>query len=801
MQRSNRNLISRDRVVCGAGRKSSLFCLRGRVAQCLLTVLVVNTILFSGCGGGVTSNDPPQSSTMSGNWQFSMTNPDTSGQYPSDALYSLQGGFLLQSNGTVTGQAAYYIYGVSQSDGAWAVCDSGSATITGTSDSQGVTLTALTGSQTITLQGTLDSNGLTTHGTFTTAGGTAPGFVSCGQAASGLAWHASLVPSLTGAITGSFHSGGPRAPAAEANQDFLLSGSLTQGPNVGASSATVTGTLSFIDPVTNASVYPCVPGGLLSVNGQISGNTVILQLFGLDGSNSGQIGVVPTQANNNGDGTAPVTFTSTTNGYVLDSTGIGYVVNTASCSNSKGGQDSGYVCLGLNSSTACQQPITLSPSTLVFPAQRLGSTTPSSQTTTITNISHQELDSLTLTWNLSSGTNSDIGPTDFTNLPNFSEADDCVLGGEILPPGGTGSDFSLAAGQSCTVTISFTPQASCTWLPGPFGGSSPAQCPLTLTAQVVVNNVATTADNDPNFAVPIKGIGSSFVQPSTPELDFSAEAFGEASLPQLLSFTNNGPAPVQILPAATCPLPTLGGQVPLTHPLVYPPQPPTPEFPAVAAGLQVVAVLDQDVNQSTILYNCDFDTATSLPNFQISSDTCSGALLAPQQACSLQVTFVPQTLATYATALDHFLELNTVQCTDPVNDPPSQSNPCELDGGRFPVELRANISSPLRMSPAAGLDFGNVAVGKSSNSQTITLLNDPTLSPQVTVDFVGRIAVNGNYSESDDCPFSLAPGGSCSVVVTFVPKAKGRNSGTLTINYTVNNIAGVQTVYMRGTGQ
>ena len=76
-------------------------------------------------------------------------------------------------------------------------------------------------------------------------------------------------------------------------------------------------------------------------------------------------------------------------------------------------------------------------------------------------------------------------------------------------------------------------------------------------------------------------------------------------------------------------------------------------------------------------------------------------------------------------ALDYFLELNTYQCTDPVNHPPSPSNPCELDGGRFPVELQANMPSPLRMLPAAGLDFGNVSVGKSSVPQTVTLLNDP----------------------------------------------------------------------------
>jgi len=39
--------------------------------------------------------------------------------------------------------------------------------------------------------------------------------------------------------------------------------------------------------------------------------------------------------------------------------------------------------------------------------------------------------------------------------------------------------------------------------------------------------------------VRITGTGLSFIQPSTAELDFGAEAFGEASLPQLLYFTND----------------------------------------------------------------------------------------------------------------------------------------------------------------------------------------------------------------------------------------------------------------------
>src|SRR6185295_7671173 len=109
------------------------------------------------------------------------------------------------------------------------------------------------------------------------------------------------------------------------NQNFALTGFLTEGPNIGASNATLTGTLSFIDPVSLLSVYPCFDTA--SVNGQISGTTIILQIIGNDGLNIGQIG------GSVGSGIGTVTFDSTTSGGVLHSIATpSYVVNTKSCS-------------------------------------------------------------------------------------------------------------------------------------------------------------------------------------------------------------------------------------------------------------------------------------------------------------------------------------------------------------------------------------------------------------------------------------------------------------------------------------
>ena len=763
---------------------------------------VMTAMMLSACGGGGASGNSQQSATLSGNWQFTMA-PQTDG-VPGDPTFNggLQGGFLLQSNGSVTGQTVYSITSSTSNTGA---CNSGSAPVSVMISGQNVTITEVAGAQTFTLTGTLSSDGSTMTGTYTSTAGTAADGSACGYAESGLSWSAVSVPPLTGSITGSFHSGGALDNSGLLNQDFPVTGSLTQGENIGASNATVTGTLSFINLATGLSDYPCIPAGYISVNGQISGNTVVLQLIGTDGSNDGQIGISPSQASNNG-GLDTVTFDSTTNGYVLHSAGQAYIVNTKNCPTSALEEDLGYVCLALNSATACQEPITLSPPVLTFPAQALG-TAATMQAITLENNSSTSLSNLTLAF--IPNTDSPLfgsGSTDFNGLPSFMETDTCGAGGAPSQ----GEPFGLLSGQSCSIAMTFTPQEGCPWLPFPsspsISGAPPEWCPFpqggTLTVTV---NIPPSGDNDNNkaFSVPITGTGLSAIQPSTPELDFSAEeqfSPPEASLPQMLSFTNNSVNPVQILGAASCVNPP---RAPLTLP--------APRQEGPVAGLQVVGrppgvlndilpVLPVKSGPATISYNCDSDPGTFLPNFQISSDTCTGALLAPQTSCSLQLAYVPQPNTAINGGLDYFLELNTVQCW-PAGTLPSQSNPCEIDSGRFPVELKANAPSPLRMLPSAGLDFGNQKKGTTSAPLSITLLNDPNLTNPQTVTFVGKILVSGSYSESNDCPVTLAPGSSCTLTVTFKPGSVGLNTGKLTINYSPEPNGSPQFVYLRGTGQ
>src|SRR6266849_6532633 len=210
--------LSKGLMLCRTNRDalSHRFCEAG--VKSLLVLLLAGAMMLSACGGA-SGGGSQKAASLSGNWQFAVT-PPADGSF----LGGLQGGFLLQKNGSVTGAVVYSVSLPAQSSGSPTVCNSGSAPIMGTISGQTLALTA--------------------------------------------------------SITGGFHRAGGSGLG---NRVFPVTGLLSQGENIGASNATVTGTLSFIDPVSLLSDYPCFETA--TVNGQISGNSVILQIIGVDGSN------------------------------------------------------------------------------------------------------------------------------------------------------------------------------------------------------------------------------------------------------------------------------------------------------------------------------------------------------------------------------------------------------------------------------------------------------------------------------------------------------------------------------------
>jgi FG-GAP-like repeat len=95
------------------------------------------------------------------------------------------------------------------------------------------------------------------------------------------------------------------------------------------------------------------------------------------------------------------------------------------------------------------------------------------------------------------------------------------------------------------------------------------------------------------------------------------------------------------------------------------------------------------------------------------------------------------------------------------------------------------------------MQFPNQQVGTSSQPQTATLSN--VARTKVTVN---PILVNGanaqDYSQTNNCPASLAIGGSCQIQVTFTPTTSGYRTASPSVGY--RGIGSPQTVPLFGLG-
>ncbi len=224
-----------------------------------LTLLFCLAMATLSCGGG---NSPAAAaSALSGNWEFTLL------RHSNTQPFTLAG-FLLQSGSTVNGS-------LTLSSGAIVGCQ-GVGPATGTFDGQNLQLTVGQFGQDFTLTANLPSGSAsnsTIAGQFSTLAGGCIGFASTGT------WTAVRIQPLTGPFHGSFVLGtGLSATTID------VTGTLTQGSNVGASNASLSGTVNE----TNNNLF-CSYLSNVTTTGLIGGSTANLLFFNTEGSQIGQI--------------------------------------------------------------------------------------------------------------------------------------------------------------------------------------------------------------------------------------------------------------------------------------------------------------------------------------------------------------------------------------------------------------------------------------------------------------------------------------------------------------------------------
>ncbi len=195
-----------------------------------------------------------------------------------------------------------------------------------------------------------------------------------------------------------------------------------------------------------------------------------------------------------------------------------------------------------------------------------------------------------------------------------------------------------------------------------------------------------------------------------------------------------------------------------------------PAFPNTAVGQTSAA-------QSVVLTNNRTSAITAVvvsagSNFIVTSPACAATLAANGGSCTIQVAFKP----TVAGPLNGSLQVSFTGG--------SLSLPLSGQGTSAPV-------GDVTLTPATLPAFPNTTVGQTSSAQTLVLANGRSTA-------ITSVEVNagGDFTNTHNCPATLAAGSSCTINVAFRPTAVGVRSGVLTAGFS----GGSRTVAMTGQG-
>ena len=360
---------------------------------------------------------------------------------------------------------------------------------------------------------------------------------------------------------------------------------------------------------------------------------------------------------------------------------------------------------------------------------------------------------------------------------------------------------SVAAGSSCTASVTFTPTA----LGSRAGG-------------VTVTDNATGSPHQ--IALSGTGVGASApaVSLSPAALTFGSQALNTASAAQTVTLTNTGNAALTIstitvtgdfaqtntcatsvAAGASCAVRvtftptavgTRSGTLSITdsatgspHQIAVSGTGVSQSAPAVSLSPAALTFGSQVLNTAsaaqTVTLTNTGNAALTISGITVTGDfaqtnTCATSVAAGA-SCAVRVTFTPTAVGTRS---------GTLSITDSATGSPHQ---VAVSG------TGVSQSAPaVSLSPAA-LTFGSQALNTASAAQTVTLTN--TGNAALTI---STITVTGDFAQTNTCATSVAAGAGCAVRVTFTPTAVGTRSGTLSI--TDNATGSPHRVTASGTG-
>jgi len=427
--------------------------------------------------------------------------------------------------------------------------------------------------------------------------------------------------------------------------------------------------------------------------------------------------------------------------------------------------------------------VSLSTTSLAFGSQTVG-TTSTAHTVTLSNTGTATLSIVLIT-------------VSGTNRTNFEEGNTCGR--------------SVAAGASCTISVTFKPSAS---------GSFKASVSIMDNARVSLQTVSLSGTGTLTAATPAAPVDG--LSPTT--LAFGNQPVGTTSAAQTATLSNSGNATLNITSLAltganasdfaqtnTCGssvaagssctisvtfMPTASGSrtasVSITDNASGSPQSVslsgTGAVPLVSLSASSLAFGNQSVGVTsaaqTVTLSNTGTAALSITSLALTgtnasdfaqTNTC-GSSVAAGANCTIRVTFTPAASGSRTAS---------VSITDNASGSPQS------------VSLSGTGTAVVVSLSASSLAFGNQPVGMTSTAQTVTLSNTGNAALSIT-----SLALTGpnasDFAQTNTCGSSVAAGANCTISVTFTPAASG--SRTASVSITDNASGSPQSVSLSGTG-
>ncbi len=432
-----------------------------------------------------------------------------------------------------------------------------------------------------------------------------------------------------------------------------------------------------------------------------------------------------------------------------------------------------------NFATAGNPPVTISPTSLSFGNQP-DNTTSASQPVTFTN----------------SGSSA-VTITSIAASAQFGQTNNCPI-----------SPSTLAAGNSCTINVTFTPSATGTQTGtlsiNDTAVGSPQQVPLSGSGTTVVAPAVSLSPSSLTFATPsvtvVQDTGTTGSGSGTLAAKFASNVTkNNLMVVGVSSFAGNAFA----TPAITD---TLGS----TWTLAIAENPGTTGTPALASLYYAIV---PSTGADTITVHMTGTNNLHLHIYEVSGIVTSAML--DKTGFNFQTSGTAATVSTSAatTSMNEFVFAyfgrdngsgtwtggsgysNTLATPNSGAGTDAFSEDKIITAAGVQTATATSSASDALTSliatfVAAG---GGTPVGTTSAAQSVTLTNTGTASLNLT-----SIAASGDFGQTNTCGSFVAAAGSCTISVTFTPTATATRTGAITI--TDNSSDSPETINLTGTG-